>query len=205
MSTLISSEKRSGDGSFTLRSPRREEGYAIRQLVEQCPPLDVNSTYAYMLLGEHFASTSVVAQDASGIVGLVSAYRHPEKPHVLFVWQVAVHPSARGHGLAGRMLKHILRRPAARSIRYVQTTVGPENAGSRATFARLALLLDTSIQEQAMFGPELFGPGNHEEERLLSIGPFEPLTPRMPAQPQRPARIPDAGRLPAAARPSTYQ
>jgi L-2,4-diaminobutyric acid acetyltransferase len=185
MKESVSTENRGGDDDFSLRAPRPEEGYAIRRLVEQCPPLDVNSTYAYMLIGEHFSSTSVVAENASGIVGLVSAYRHPDKPHVLFVWQVAVHQSARGHGLAARMLTHILRRPSTRSVRFVQTTVGPGNAGSRATFARLALSLDTSIHEQAKFDPQLFGPGQHEEERLLSIGPFELASHGKPSQMQR--------------------
>ncbi len=200
VSVESSIENQAGEGDFVLRCPRPEEGHAIRILVEQCPPLDVNSTYAYMLIGEHFSSTSVVAENASGIVGLVSAYHHPDKPDVLFVWQVAVHESARGHGLAARMLTQILRRPSTQGVRYVQTTVGPDNAGSRATFARLALSLGTSIHEQAKFGPELFGPGEHEEERLLVIGPFAPASHGKSAQSPRVSSRGETGQ-----RLATYQ
>src|SRR5699024_6622856 len=82
-----------------LRQPTRHDGYAIQQLISQCPPLDLNSVYTYLLLGEHFTRTCVVAEAAEGIDGFISAYVHPQQSDTLFVWQVAVHERARGLGL----------------------------------------------------------------------------------------------------------
>ncbi|OWT55166.1 diaminobutyrate acetyltransferase [Candidimonas nitroreducens] len=161
--------------AYGLRSIRKADGRAIHGLIAQCPPLDLNSLYAYLLLSEHHVDTCVLAEDGAGqAVGFVSAYVPPRHPDVLFVWQVAVHPRARGCALARRMLWHLLERPAASAIRYIETTVGPDNAASRGVFAGLARQLHAACSDSALFGPELFGPGGHEEERLLRIGPFQP-------------------------------
>ena len=166
--------------AFGLRSIRKTDGRAIHRLVAQCPPLDLNSLYAYLLLSEHHADTCVLAQDDSGAaVGFVSAYIPPRRPQVLFVWQVAVHARARGCGLGRRMLWHLLERPTSSSIRYIETTVGPDNAASRGVFAGLARQLHASCSDSALFEPELFGPEGHEEERLLRIGPFQPPASRL--------------------------
>lgn len=159
---------------LVLRKIRKADGQAIHRLVEQCPPLDLNSLYAYLLLSEHFADTCVLAQDErSEVLGFVSAYVPPYKPEVLFVWQVAVHSRARGQALARRMLCKLLERPGLSAIRYIETTVGPDNAASRGVFAGLARQLHAAVSDSALFGPELFGPAGHEEERLLRIGPFQ--------------------------------
>lgn len=165
---------------FNLRAIRKTDGQAVHRLVAQCPPLDLNSLYLYLLLGEHHADTCVLAENGSGgVIGLVSAYIVPRRPEVLFVWQVAVHPSARGCGLGQRMLWHLLERPASSAIQYIETTVGPDNAASRGVFAGLARQLHAACSDSALFGPELFGPQGHEEERLLRIGPFQPPASRL--------------------------
>src|SRR5690606_39264906 len=75
-----------------FRQPRRTDGAALHRLVSECPPLDVNSLYAYLLLCEHFSATCVVAESAGGLIdGFISAYVPPTRPDVIFVWQVAVH------------------------------------------------------------------------------------------------------------------
>ncbi|WP_019938865.1 diaminobutyrate acetyltransferase [Bordetella sp. FB-8] len=160
--------------ALCLRAPSKTDGQFVHRLVAQCPPLDLNSLYAYLLLSEHHAQTCALAEDdARQVVGFVSAYIPPRHPDVLFVWQVAVHPRARGSGLGRRMLWHLLERPAASAIRYIETTVSPGNAASRAVFAGLARKLDAGCSDTALFGPELFGQEEHEEERLLRIGPFQ--------------------------------
>lgn len=160
----------------SLRAIRKTDGLAIHGLVAQCPPLDLNSLYAYLLLSEHHADTCVLAEDgARNVVGFVSAYIPPRHPDVLFVWQVAVHPDARGCGLGRRMLRHLLGRAASSAVRYIETTVGPGNAASRSVFAGLARQLRADCSDSALFEPELFGQTGHEEERLLRIGPFQPI------------------------------
>jgi hypothetical protein len=81
--------------THTMRLPTRKDGAAIHHLISECPPLDLNSLYAYLLLGEHFSDTCVLAESAGGrINGFISAYVIPTRPDVLFVWQVAVHAIA---------------------------------------------------------------------------------------------------------------
>lgn len=156
-----------------MRIPVLEDGPAMHQLVAQCPPLDRNSVYLYLLLAEHFPGSCIVADDASGLVGMVSGYQPPGRDDVLFVWQVAVHPRARGRGLALKMLQRLLRRDALRHVRWVETTVGPGNEPSRRLFSRLASGLEAPLKESALFGADLFGAGHHEAEPLLRIGPFD--------------------------------
>lgn len=148
------------------------DGAPIQRLIQDAPPLDVNSTYAYLLLCRHFRDTCVVAERDGQLAGFVSAYLPPNQPDVLFVWQVAVHPSARGQRLGAAMLHEVLARDAVLPARYVETTVSPDNAASRRMFARLAEDLGAPLTEQALFPPELFGGADHDDERLLRIGPF---------------------------------
>ncbi len=164
------------DETHTLRLPVRQDGYAIWQLISQCPPLDLNSVYSYLLLCEHFRHTCVVADAAGHINGFVSAYLPPEKKDTLFIWQVAVHERGRGQGLGQRMLQSLLQRPELAHIKYLETTVGPDNAASRRMFAAVARTQGTSIDESPLFEPELFGSEAHDDERLLKIGPLR----RMP-------------------------
>lgn len=155
-----------------LRTPLRTDAYHIHSLIRQCPPLDLNSIYAYLLIAEHFSATSVVAEEADQIAGFVSAYFPPDSPDTLFVWQVAVHERARGRQLGRRMLEHILERPSASAARFVDATVGPENGPSRHLFHTLARRRNVAIHESALYGHVLFGPAAHDDENLIRIGPL---------------------------------
>ena len=156
-----------------LRAPSLDDARHVHALVQACPPLDVNSLYVYLLLSHHHAETCVVAQGADGLLqGFVSAYVPPKTPDTLFVWQVAVHERARGTGLGGKMLSHVLERTALTGISYIETTVGPDNTASRAMFASLARKRNTQIAESALFEMHHFGHEAHEEERLLRLGPL---------------------------------
>lgn len=160
------------DSALTLRAPRHADAHAIHHLISECPPLDLNSLYTYLLLAEHFSSTCVLALANGSSQGFVSAYSPPERSDVLFVWQVAVHHSARGRRLARLMLQELLARPNLAGIRYIETTVSPGNRASRKVFEGLAAALCTSLHETSLFGRHLFAGQAHEEEPLLRIGPF---------------------------------
>ena len=157
--------------SYRFRKPGRADGAAIHRLITQCPPLDRNSVYAYLLLCEHFRDTCVLAEHEGEIDGFISAYVPPGRPDVLFVWQVAVHARARGHGLGRAMLRELLQRPGL-SPAYIETTVGPDNEASRRMFAGLAKQLGASCTESPLFERHLFGDASHDDEILLRIGPF---------------------------------
>lgn len=161
-----------------LRRPVSEDGAGVHHLISRCPPLDENSIYCNLLQASHFADTSVAAHwegEGNGeLAGFVSGYLVPERPDTLFIWQVAVAEEARGLGLAGRMIREILRRPACAQVRHLETTITPDNTASWALFRGLARRLDTGCAESVMFDRERHFRGRHDSEMLLRIGPFSP-------------------------------
>lgn len=160
------------DPPVVLRQPSPGDAQDIHRLISECPPLDLNSLYAYLLLSEHFASTCVIAVLDGEVLGFVSAYVPPGREDVLFVWQVAVHDKARGQGLGRHMLQELLARSGLGKTRYVETTVSPDNQASRRMFEGLAKAVQAPLKVSPFFGRELFGQQAHEEEPLIRIGPF---------------------------------
>lgn len=158
--------------NIRLRLPELADGKPVHELIQRCPPLDVNSSYNYFLLCSHFRGTCVVAEADDGLCGFLSAYLLPEQPTTLFIWQMAVDSSARGTGLAGRMLDEVLDRPATRQVRHLATTIAPGNAASRRVFERLAERLATQTTEEAFLEAKHFGGETHDEERLIRLGPI---------------------------------
>ncbi|MEX2375678.1 MAG: diaminobutyrate acetyltransferase, partial [Dehalococcoidia bacterium] len=75
--------------------PIQHDAAPIWQLVHDDGGLDLNSPYAYLLVCTDFAQTSLVATDATGVVGFIAAYRPPTRPDATFVWQVGVAKRAR--------------------------------------------------------------------------------------------------------------
>jgi L-2,4-diaminobutyric acid acetyltransferase len=170
--TAATLRSKSSPAGVTLDRPLVSHGAGIQHLVSECAPLDVNSTYAYLLLCEHFADTCVRASRADTAVGFISGYRVPERSEVLFVWQVAVAAEMRGQGLARAMLLNLLSRDGLKTCRYVETTVSPSNAPSRALFYSLAQVLQAPVVEETLFSETQFGNEKHETETLIRIGPF---------------------------------
>lgn len=156
-----------------LRPPQVRDGAGLHRLIAACPPLDLNSRYAYLLICRDFADTSVVATAGRRLLGAITAYRPQGRPDTLFVWQVAVAPAARGQGLARRMLDHLLARPVLRDIAWVEATVGPGNQASQRLFAGLAEARGTGRSRRTLFGRSVLGAG-HEPEVLHRVGPLQP-------------------------------
>lgn len=156
------------------RPPELTDAAAVHALVEQCKPLDLNSEYAYLLLCTHFAETCVVAEMASQLAGFVSSYKKPTDDSVLFVWQVAVGPGARGNGLASIMLNKLMEREPCQAVSWIETTISPSNQASWALFESFARKRGASCAHEPLFQAEHFGGKEHEEEHLLRIGPIPP-------------------------------
>ena len=180
--TLLSSSAPQSTGASPssarwLRQPRKTDAAAIHRLIADCPPLDLNSLYTYLLLSEHFSRTCVLAGSGESIDGFISGYIPPGRPKVLFIWQVAVHADARGIGLASQMLDQLLRRTHISAVEYIETTVSPGNLASRAMFASLARNLLAPLNETPLFERRHFGAQGHEDEPLICIGPFRLASP----------------------------
>lgn len=158
----------------TLRRPTDSDGYNLHQLVANCPPLDTNSVYCNLLQCADFADTAIAAEDASSqLVGFISGYCPPSRPDTLFVWQVAVDASMRGQGLALRMLLALTARVAAeRGVRYLETTISPDNAASQALFRKAFAQLGADYSTRILFSRAAHFAGRHEDEVLYRAGPF---------------------------------
>lgn len=155
---------------LVLRAARPEDGAALHALVEAAGTLEQNTLYCYVLMADHFRSTTVVAERLGEVVGFVMAHRPPTHLEAVFVWQVGVHPSARGHGIGRRMLRFLAERSAAR---FVEATVTPSNLASRRLFESLARELGVPFAWSDGYSARALG-GAHEREDRVRIGPLYP-------------------------------
>lgn len=156
-----------------FREPELEDAVAIANLVKNCPPLDVNSTYVSLLLCRDFFDTCVVVEKDSRILGFLSAYRPPHRDKTIFIWQAAVDSSLRSQGIASRMLDELLSREALADVNYLETTITPSNQSSQKLFRSLAKRLNTECRSGEGFSADLFGEATeHEAEDLYRLGPF---------------------------------
>ena len=157
---------------ITLRKPESQDGARLHKLVRACKPLDENSTYCNLLQCTHFADTCVAAEMDGDLVGFISGYIPPKQPNTLFVWQVAVHEKARGQGLAKRMLAEIIERSECNQVQFIETTITPDNEASWAMFRSFAYARRMPTEEFILFDSRLHFSGEHKDEHLLRIGPF---------------------------------
>lgn len=155
--------------TLTLEHPTVDDGLPVWRLVKATGVLDVNSSYCYAAQFRNFAKTCVVAREGDGsVVGFITGYLLPEHPDVLWIWQVGVDERGRGQGLATRMLRWLAESTGAR---FLETTVTPDNAPSRALFRGFARKLETDCSvSDGISGAQLGG--GHEPEELFRIGPL---------------------------------
>lgn len=154
--------------TITYREPRLEDGGRIHQLIERAGTLDLNSAYLYFLLADHFKTTCALAENEQQLLGFVTAYRLPERPGTLFVWQIGVDEAARGQGVASGLLKALQQRTWFSEINAIELTISPDNQASQKLFTRWAEKLDRPISKQPYLSSELLG-GGHEPEDLYRI------------------------------------
>ncbi|MEF2553194.1 diaminobutyrate acetyltransferase [Aurantimonas sp. A2-1-M11] len=158
---------------LTFRHPVREDGQAVHDLIDSCEALDDNSLYCNYLQCTHFASTCMLAELNGEIVGWVSAYRPPEEPEALFVWQVAVAEAARGRRLARRLIANLLTSESCAGVERLKTTITPDNTSSWRMFEGVADEFDATISDKVwLCGDEHFS-GDHDSEHMLTIAPIE--------------------------------
>ncbi|WP_301107511.1 diaminobutyrate acetyltransferase [Sporosarcina sp.] len=157
---------------YIFRRPTVKDGKRIWQVIKDSKVLDVNSSYSYLLWVDHFSETSITVEDHGKVVGFISGFIQPKSPDTLFIWQVAVDESARGKGLASRMLHAILQGQACKNVKYLEATVTPSNVPSTKLFKGLARDLNAEYRITDGYTEDLFPGGEHEAEELFRIGPF---------------------------------
>ncbi|HZJ81490.1 MAG TPA: diaminobutyrate acetyltransferase [Guyparkeria sp.] len=154
--------------AIRFREPRLEDGARVHQLVKRAGTLDLNSAYLYFLLADHFRSTCALAENGQDLVGFVTAYRLPDNPDTLFVWQIGVDASARGQGVASGLLETLQGRDWFGDIKRIELTISPDNPASKALFTRWAEKLGRSIRHEPYLSSELLG-DDHQPEDLYVI------------------------------------
>lgn len=158
------------DDEVTYRLPKAKDGAAVWQLVRICKPLDENSLYCNLLQCDHFAATSIIAESRDGaIVGWISGYLIPDEPQTLFIWQVAVAPSAQGKGIARKMLSRLVTRDICRDVTALRTTITDDNAPSWALFTSFAKMQGSSLERQLHFDSNIHFGGAHPTEHMVTI------------------------------------
>lgn len=160
---------RTDEDAWVFRTPKREDGIAIHQLIASCPPLDENSSYCNFLQSSHFNKTCVLAEYDGEVAGFISGYRKPDNPDVLFVWQVAVSPKMRGLGLAYQMLQELLMRSHLDDLLAVETTITESNQGSWALFRKLDASHGNKGKVSVFLDEERHFKGKHDTEFLYRI------------------------------------
>ena len=167
-----------------LRSATTRDGARMWAFVKEHGVLELNSAYCYMLMATHFGSHCLIAETApqadsnvaKDTAGFVLAYRPPEQPEDLFVWQIGVHPRLRNLGIAKRMLHELMALPGNRGVQYITATVATDNEPSRALFRSLADDINVGCEESEFFSANMFPSalaGGHAAEDLFRVGPMD--------------------------------
>jgi L-2,4-diaminobutyric acid acetyltransferase len=157
---------------WQLRHPTTADGPAIYRLCAASKHLDVNSPYHYLLMSHYFSQTCLVATDGHEVLGAAIGFIPPTEPRSLFIWQIAVHPSWQGRGLATRMLDELCTEHARRGVNTLQATVTPDNKASDRLFRAFARRQNAACRVTPCFSEESFVGSNHAPEYLYRIGPF---------------------------------
>lgn len=162
-----------GPVDIKIGAPGPEDAAEIHALIAACPPLDTNSLYANLIQCTHFAASCAVARRKGKVIGWISGHRPPAKNDTYFLWQVAVHPDARGLSLPKRMLGEILTRDAQRGVTNLETSITRSNEASWGLFRSVAGWLSAPLREEPWFDRQRHFGGHHDTEFLVTIGPFE--------------------------------
>ncbi|BCJ86706.1 diaminobutyrate acetyltransferase [Effusibacillus dendaii] len=160
---------------LTFRNMTEQDGADVWTIVKETGVLDVNSVYAYLMMGKYFPHTCVVAEYNGKICGFITAFLPPGKPDTIFVWQVGVANTQQGKGIGKSLLRFLMTRDVCRGVRFLETTISPSNRPSESLFRGFARDWKTGCRVTECFPVELFLDGAHEAEMLFRIGPFSQL------------------------------
>lgn len=155
--------------ALQIRPPQRGDGAAMWTLARDGGELDLNSSYAYVLMARDFAVTCRVALSEGEVVGFLLGFRPPERPGSVFVWQVAVRGDQRGRSVAKRMLNDLV--DTLEDVDTVEATVEESNAASRALFASFARSRGADLNwSEGILASDF--PDGHNGEPQLRISPL---------------------------------
>lgn len=155
----LQQDQSSTTASVHIRPLQRADARALHALICACPPLDVNSLYAYALLALHHASTCFVAIRDGQLCGAVTGYIKPTQPDTYFLWQIAIAPNQQGSGLGSALLDHVARYALQQNnLHFLETTISPGNMASQRLFRRFAQRHQVDCQQHSLFSAQEMQP-----------------------------------------------
>jgi diaminobutyrate acetyltransferase len=157
--------------NLRVRAPTALDGAAVWGLVQAAGGLDLNSSYAYLLLCDRFSATCQLADSDHGLAGAALAFRPPDRPDAIFVWQIAVAPAHRGAGVGRLLLERLVQSGGCRGARVLEAHVSEGNHASEALFRSFARRVGAEVRVADGYAPRDF-PDAHQRERLFEIGPL---------------------------------
>tara|TARA_B100000795_G_C22697492_1_gene398212 strand:+ start:128 stop:634 length:507 start_codon:yes stop_codon:yes gene_type:complete len=168
MSIEVYSKKNS---AIKITHPSKEDGISVAELIKRCPPLDLNSTYHYLIQSHYFSKTCSIAFDNKKVVAFVSGFINSSKNNSLFIWQVAIDENYRGKELGIELIEFILNQN--KNLDSIETTVTKNNISSRRMFQKICEKYKSRISELILFDKEKDFANKHDSEMLIKIGPFK--------------------------------
>ena len=111
---------------------------------------------------QHFADTSFIAEDASGLAGFLIGFRSSSQPGVAYIHFVGVRPDLRRAGLARTLYERFFDEARAAGCHRVDAITGPPNRRSQAFHAAMGFTAtgDTEV-DGVLAWRDYDGPGEH--------------------------------------------
>lgn len=153
-----------------IRPPLLADGADMWRLARDSGALDLNTSYAYLLMARDFGTTTRLAVQDGQAVGFVLGYLRPDAPETLFIWQIAVDASQRGRQVAGRMLDALLE--DLPQVTRLETTITADNTASQRLFASFARRHGAEERIDPLITEQHFPDAGHGAELLHTISPL---------------------------------
>jgi len=149
----------------TLRRPRESDHATVVGVILDWWQLPASSHLPLLLprlFFQHFADTSFIAEDASGLAGFLIGFRSAAQPGVAYIHFVGVRPELRKSGLARALYETFFAEARAAGCRRVNAITGPSNHRSQAFHTAMGFQItgDTEI-DGVLAWRDYDGPGEH--------------------------------------------
>jgi L-2,4-diaminobutyric acid acetyltransferase len=158
------------DSKIKITFPTKKNGSAVAKLIQRCPPLDLNSTYHYLIQSHYFNQTCSIAFEDEKVIAFVSGFIKPTNKNCLFIWQVAIDEGKRGKGLGIELIEFLL--DQNKNVNTIETTITKNNIASRRMFQKISEKYEARISEEALFDKHEDFSNEHDSEILFTISPI---------------------------------
>lgn len=149
---------------ITYRNPNVSDAGGMWELAKQSP-LDLNSSYSYLMMAEYFSDHCMVALNGERVAGFVTGFIQNKSPTTLFIWQVAVDKEYRGNNIAFDMISKLY---DFLNVNRIEATVTRDNKSSLGLFRKLSEEYGMHFSTDKGFNEDDF-PDDHETEMLVIL------------------------------------